>query len=119
MHSIKKTLGKVSLSDHLFIRHGSEEPCGAGWEQLDSLAFTLGGLLILESKSTFSFEIFCPLLSEETFSDSWKHAFGLPVSLPDCQLREEKHNVSVNSLTSGPRKCLAYSKGLKICLLSE
>ena len=41
--------------------------------------FTLSGLSILESKSTFSFKIFCPLLSEETFSDSWKYAFGLPV----------------------------------------
>lgn len=27
MHSIKKTLSKVSLSDPLFIQHGGEEPC--------------------------------------------------------------------------------------------
>ena len=58
--------------------------------------FTLSGLSILESKSTFSFKIFCPLLSEETFSDSWKYAFGLPVFLPDCQLLEEKHNILVS-----------------------
>lgn len=90
----ENTSGKVSLSDHLYCMAVRSPVCrmGINWQS----CFYSWWFVDFGKQEHFLFEIFCPLLWRDFLSDSWKHAFGLPVSLPDCQLREEKHNVSVN-----------------------